>query len=103
MNEQIRWRYLHDAKTGRLVVTIGSVLKDVPNTANVWVEVAVAVCAPSDHPSKARGREIVMGRFKMGKTRLMKLRDLKEEISCRTILDWFLVRPTDHINLKPNP
>lgn len=95
----LRFRHFYCNKTGRLVGTICTML-DVMNPTNVYI--SASICSPKDNPSKKRGRDIALARMTQGKTRYMWRELLKEEITARTILDWFDCGSQDFTLKPPN-
>lgn len=71
--------------SGRLVATLAT-----EPTSETTIDVAAAVCASGDSPSRFRGRQIALGRLEVGKTIEMQLDLLKTEISDRSILRRFV-------------
>ena len=74
-------------KAGRLIATIATEpLEGDENT----VSVACAVCSPNDAPSRARGRQIAVGRLETGACIDFDISVLKEAITDRSILAYFI-------------
>lgn len=78
-------------KSGRLIATIASEPFD---EAGLEIAVGCAVCAAGDTPSRARGRQIALGRIEVGKGQILSATDLKSEITSRAILARFLTDKT---------
>lgn len=85
-------RFHHFAtKTGRLVASIATEPMD---PMGKFVNVACAVCASGDAPSRFRGRQIARGRLEVGKCLSFPVSELKRMISDRSLLAEFV---SDHL------
>jgi hypothetical protein len=76
---------------GRLVATLATEPMTLDNTdPQAPVGVACAVCSSADSPSRARGRQIALGRLEVGKQETYPLETLKSRIADRSILADFV-------------
>lgn len=74
-------------RSGRLIATLATEpLTLEPLSDNSVIGVACAVCSSADSPSRARGRQIALGRLEVGKQESYLLCHLKERIANRSIL-----------------
>lgn len=77
-------------KGGRLLATLATEPLTLDEGDDAPVGVACSVCSPSDVPSRARGRQIALGRLEVGKQREYDLRTLKARIADRSLLADFV-------------
>lgn len=77
---------------GRLLATLATEPLSVVDDRSDSAEVAVscAVCSAGDAPSRARGRQIALGRLEVGKTETYALGALKSRIADRSIVADFV-------------
>lgn len=78
-------------RAGRLIATIATEPMD---PLGQFVNVACAVCASGDAPSRFRGRQIARGRLEVGKSLSFPTSELKRMIYDRSLLAEFV---SDHL------
>lgn len=76
-------------RKGRLIATLATEPLGL-DPADLMVGVACSVCSANDAPSRARGRQIALGRLEVGKQRVYDLPTLKARIADRSILADFV-------------